>query len=198
MADRGEHDAVRFDSQKINWTLREFDRYSSAFAFGLIEAGFERGDRLVMYVDQHNSAESLVLQMGAIKAGVSLVSFAEKESQDALDHALSSSNAKGLVFSPSTQTGEDVGTTRQTFLKSLMPELDSMYAGQELDLSRYPHLRHVVQTGFSNIRGVNMFKDVAVYANPQVSNYSIPENSADDVTHICLRDGKEVSSLTSG
>ena len=84
---------------------------------------------MVMYVDQHNSAESLVLQMGAIKAGVSVVSFAEKESQDALDHALSSSNAKGLVFSPSTQTGEDAGTTRQTFLRSLIPELDSMYAG---------------------------------------------------------------------
>lgn len=33
-------DAVRFDSQKINWTMREFDKYSSAFAFGLVEGGF--------------------------------------------------------------------------------------------------------------------------------------------------------------
>ena len=40
--------------------------------------------------------------MGAIKAGVSLVSFNEKENKDALDHALKSTDAKGLFFSPST------------------------------------------------------------------------------------------------
>jgi hypothetical protein len=39
----------------------EFDRYSSAFAFGLVEAGFQQGDKIVMYVDQQSSAESLVL-----------------------------------------------------------------------------------------------------------------------------------------
>jgi hypothetical protein len=43
-----------------------------------------------------------------------------------------------------------------------MPELDHMYAGDELKLSKYPHLKHIVQTGFSKIRGTNMFKDVAV------------------------------------
>lgn len=41
-----------------------------------------------MYIDQSNGAESLILQMGAIKAGVSLVAFHEKDSLDALDHAL--------------------------------------------------------------------------------------------------------------
>ena len=30
-------DAVRFDQQHFNWTLKEFDRYSSAFAYGLVE-----------------------------------------------------------------------------------------------------------------------------------------------------------------
>ena len=37
---------------------------------GLLEAGFSQGDRIVMFVDQTASAESLVAQMGAIKAGV--------------------------------------------------------------------------------------------------------------------------------
>jgi hypothetical protein len=49
-------DAVRFDAQKFNWTLKEFDvifsliilifffqRYTSAFAFGLLENGFSKG-----------------------------------------------------------------------------------------------------------------------------------------------------------
>lgn len=52
-----------------------------------------------------------------------------------------------------------------------MPELDAMHVGDELKLSKYPHLKHIVQTGFSKIRGVNMFKDVSVYANPAMSTY---------------------------
>lgn len=155
-----------------------------------------QGDKIVSFVDEASSAESLVLQMGAAKAGVTVVCFHEKDSQDALDHALRTTNAKGLFFSPSTQIGK-TQNTRKTFLQKLMPELEAMYAGDELKLSKYPALRHIVQTGFSKIRGVNMFKDVAVYANPSMSNYSIPANSADALTHVYLRDGREVRSFTS-
>ena len=49
--------------------------------------------------------------MGAIKAGVAVVSFDEKDSSEALDHALATSGARGLIFSPSTETGEE-GATR--------------------------------------------------------------------------------------
>ena len=80
--------------------------------------------------------------MGAFKAGVSVVTFAEKDSVDALDHALKSTNAKGLIFSPETQTGEQ--TTRSTFLTKLMPELSTMYFGDELNLKKYPHLKQIV------------------------------------------------------
>jgi len=40
--------------------------------------------------------------MGAIKAGVGIVTFDEKDSLDALDQTLKDSGAKGLMFSPST------------------------------------------------------------------------------------------------
>lgn len=73
-----------------------------------------------------------------------------------------------------------------------------MYPGDELALEKYPALKHIVQTGFTKMRGVNMFKDVAVYANPALSNVSLPVNSADDVTHTYLQNGREVRSLTSG
>jgi hypothetical protein len=43
-----------------------------------------------------------------------------------------------------------------------------------------------------------MFKDVAVYTNPSMSNYSVPRNSAEAVTHIYLKDSREVRSMTSG
>ena len=45
--------------------------------------------------------------MGAIKAGVSVVTFAEKDSIDALDDALKSTKAKGLIFSPDTLAAEN-------------------------------------------------------------------------------------------
>jgi len=31
--------------------MKEFDRYSSAFAFGLVESGFQPGDKLLLWVD---------------------------------------------------------------------------------------------------------------------------------------------------
>lgn len=75
----------------------------------------------MLYSDQVASAEQLVAQMGAIKAGVSVVTFAEKDSQDALDHALKSTNAKGLIIAPDAACGDKL--TRASHLHSLMPEL---------------------------------------------------------------------------
>jgi len=77
-----------------------------------------------------------------------------------------------------------------------MPELSTMYLGEELISNAYPHLSHVIQTGFANINGVNRFKDLPVYANPAMSSYTIPENSPDDVVLVTQKDGKDVSSYT--
>ena len=115
---------------------------------------------------------------------------------DALDHTLASSKAKGLIISPSTEA--ENGETRQTFMQKLMPELSTMYAGEELNLAKYPHLRHIVQTGHSAMRGVNKFRDLPIYANPAMSTRQIPENQSDWVTHIAYKGGKEVASITSG
>jgi hypothetical protein len=57
-----------------------------------------------------------------------------------------------------------------------MPELQSMYFGDELNLKKYPHLKQIVQTGFKAIRGVNMYKDLTVYATPSMSSKQIPVN----------------------
>lgn len=81
-------------------------RYSSAFAYGLLEAGYKKGDSIVLWIDRESNAESIVSNLGAMKAGVQLVNFAESNSKDALDHALRSSNAKGLIFSPNTEVDQ--------------------------------------------------------------------------------------------
>jgi long-subunit acyl-CoA synthetase (AMP-forming) len=75
---------------------------------------------LVLWVDQTNSAEILVAQMGAIKAGVQIVTFDEKENIDSLNHALKDSGARGFLFSPQTVVSQEKQThttvSRQTFL----------------------------------------------------------------------------------
>lgn len=53
-------------------------------------------------MDQSNSAEILVAQMGAAKAGVSIVLFNEKDNCDALNQTLKDSGARGMFFSPNT------------------------------------------------------------------------------------------------
>jgi hypothetical protein len=45
--------------------------------------------------------------MGAIKAGVSIVTFDEKDNIDALNQTLKDSGAKGLMFSPQTVISQD-------------------------------------------------------------------------------------------
>jgi hypothetical protein len=76
-----------------------------------------------------------------MKTGVTLVNFSESSSKDALHHALSSSNSKGLIFSPNTQIDE--GAKRLDAVQELMPELSSMYLGQELHSRAYPHLKNI-------------------------------------------------------
>jgi len=48
--------------------------------------------------------------MGAFKAGVSIVTFNEKESIDALNQTLKDSVARGFMFSPSTVISHDSNT----------------------------------------------------------------------------------------
>lgn len=79
-----------------------------------------------------------------------------------------------------------------------MPELNSLYPGDELSVNAYPHLTQIIQLGHSTIRGVIKFKDSMVYANPRFSTKSIPENSPEDVGFESYQNGKQVSSYTSG
>lgn len=86
--ERGDKDIVRINNQGFNWSLKELDRHSSAFAYGLLEAGFVRGDSIVMWIQRDNNAECLAAQIGANKAGVQCVYFDNNNAGDQLEHAL--------------------------------------------------------------------------------------------------------------
>jgi hypothetical protein len=115
--------------------------------------------------------------MGAAKAGVSVVTFAEKENEGAFNDALRESGARGLLFSPNTESN-DKGDKRETFLHKLMPELNKLYSGDELNVASFPNLKQIIQTDHTNIRGVIKFKDSLVYANTSLSGFSLPQNSS--------------------
>lgn len=189
------NDIMRFNNAGINWTLKELDRYSSAFAFGLLEAGFARGDRLLVWVDRTRSAESLIAQFAAYKTGVEVVCFHENNNKDALHHALGGAGVKGVLFTPNSNVGG--GENRSDLLNSLVPELSTTYLGEELNSSAYPNLDLVIQTEFGHIPGVNRFKDITVYNTPSMSSYSIPENQPDDVCMRVLKGGVEHRVFTS-
>jgi len=55
-----------------------------------------------------------------------------------------------------------------------MPELDTMYPGDALNLATFPMLKQVIQTSHSNHRGILKFKDTLFYANPKISHVSLP------------------------
>lgn len=78
-----------------------------------------------------------------------------------------------------------------------MPELHSLYPGDELSVKAYPHLKQIIQLGHTTIRGVIKFKDSMVYANPKFSNYEITENSPSDIAISSYQNGKEFASFTS-
>jgi len=61
--------------------------------------------------------------MGAIKAGVTIVAFDEKEDVDALDETLKKSECRGMLFSPNTDIDIKSHKTRETLFSKLMPEL---------------------------------------------------------------------------
>lgn len=80
--------------------------------------------------------------MGAIKAGVTVVTLVDKENAEALDHALASTKAKGLIFAPDATLANN--ESRADAVNKLMPELAKMYLGDELNVSRYPSLQNVI------------------------------------------------------
>ncbi len=94
---------------------------------------------MLLWMDQLNSAEILVAQMGALKTGVSIVTFDEKDSTDAFQSALSDSGARGLIVSPGTDI--EGGAKREDCLLSCMPELKSHEPGNFLNVGAFPQLK---------------------------------------------------------
>ena len=94
---------VRFENQDQTWTWKDLEYHSNAFACGLIEQGFVRGDKLVTWFDRVHVSETVVSQLGALKAGVVLHPVTDHSEQGLLS---SLENAKGCIISPNGRVGD--------------------------------------------------------------------------------------------
>lgn len=161
---------------------------------GLIENGFSKGDKILLWVDQDHSAEVLAAQLGAAKAGVQVIVLSEKDSADAFSSALKDSGASGLIVSPGTHVSET--ETRGCILNKVIPELATKNPGDDLSIKAFPNLKRIVQTGHSKIRGTLKYKDAMSYVSPSMSKFSLPENSPTDSVIEVYKNGRSAHSFS--
>lgn len=63
-------------------------------SYGLVELGYKPGDRLGLWLEKSFTSETVATQLGALKAGVSLVPFVIEKAGD-LGDFLQESGVKG-------------------------------------------------------------------------------------------------------
>jgi acyl-CoA synthetase (AMP-forming)/AMP-acid ligase II len=187
-------DCVRFDSQNMNFTLKEFDVYTSAFAYGLLEQGYRPGDKIMLWLDQENSAETATAQIGAMKAGCSIVTVDNKDEIHHIADTLEKTGSKSILLSPHTKL--DGKTQRVNMLLDILPELASAYSGEEISFSDFPSLKSVVHTGHASIRGTSKFKENMSYTLMENTTHRMNGISGDSLAFECYNKGEQVASLT--
>ena len=186
-------DCVRFDSQNHNLTVKEFDVYTSAFAYGLVEQGYQPGDKILLWLDQENSAEIATAQIGAMKAGCSVVTVDNKDEIHHVADTLEETDCKGLILSPHTKL--DGKTQRVNILLDILPELASAYPGEKVSFKDFPSLKNVMHTGHVTIRGTHKFKESMNYTKMANTLLRIPGVQGEDLAIESYNMGQKVASV---
>ena len=93
VARNGSGDAIRYFDRKISFA--ELDELTDAFAAGLIAEGFQRGDRVALFMQ--NVPQFVIAQLGTWKAGGIAVSINPMNKERELTELLKDSEATVLV-----------------------------------------------------------------------------------------------------
>ena len=105
---------------------------------------------MVTWFDASHITESLVAQVGCLKAGVTIIPVLGQNS-DSFFSALSENGVKGAIMSPNGRV--DGNKKKSEVLANNIPELSKSYLGQTVSTKNYPNLSLIVQTGFYAIPG---------------------------------------------
>jgi hypothetical protein len=163
-------DAIRFENQNKTWTYKELEHHSNAFAYGLLELGYKRGDRLLLWADKAYTSEITIAQLGSAKVGVAIVPLLSSSGSD-FQSALKDTDARGVILSANTKSG---GQKRSEVLYEAFPELENAYSGSPTSFSNYPKLKNVIHLGFHTLPGTIKYRQLLVYANKNFTTHSLP------------------------
>ncbi|MCR9137466.1 MAG: AMP-binding protein [Alphaproteobacteria bacterium] len=147
-----DNQAAVFCDQAIRWTYAEFDDAVDALAGGLLERGYNKGDRIGVW--SPNRSEWLLAQFATARLGLILVNINPAYRVFELEYALNKVGCRGLIVAPNFKTSDYVG-----MLQELAPELAECRPGR-LQASKLPHLETIICMGDETPAGMLAFKDV--------------------------------------
>ena len=145
--------------QNIRWTWQELHERAERVACGLIRIGLDVGDRVGIWAP--NCAEWLLMQLGAAKAGVILVTINPAYRPREVEHALNKVACKALVLAANFKSSDYLAIVNE-----LAPELAGSAPGA-LRSVRLPHLRSVIRLGRDETPG--MFNFDALIVEPDAA-----------------------------
>lgn len=148
----GDKEALRVVHQDIRWSWNDLQRQVDAFSQGLLDLGFEKGDRLGIWLP--NTAEWVVAEFATAKTGIILVNVNPAYRVYELEHSLNLVGCKGLIVTDKLKSSNYF-----ELLHELLPELEHSAAG-ELNSTKVPTLKHLIQITDQHVKGMRRYVDV--------------------------------------
>lgn len=148
----GDKEALRVVHQDIRWSWNDLQRQVDAFSQGLLDLGFEKGDRLGIWLP--NTAEWVVAEFATAKTGIILVNMNPAYRVYELEHSLNLVGCKGLIVTDKLKSSNYF-----ELLHELLPELEHSAAG-ELNSAKVPTLKHLIQITDQHVKGMRRYVDV--------------------------------------
>ena len=128
--------------QGICWTWAELNEQADRIISGLLERGFQKGDRIGIWAP--NCAEWVVTQFATAKAGLILVTINPAYRLSEVEYALNKVGCVGLITAVSFKTSDYVGMLR------------------ELGPAKLPNLRLMVTLGEAAHEGFVTWADLGI------------------------------------
>lgn len=147
---------------------------TDAVAAGLLEAGYTRDATLALWLA--NETEHLVTVIAAAKIGMRVVVIDPHVNIDGVAAVLKDEGCRGLMF------GQRFKSEARTKLVAALTDLELWHWGDNVNDKSMRKLRHLINTGHEEVRGILQFGSLPVY-NPMPDPIPLlrPTLSADDV-----------------
>lgn len=148
-------EVLKVPHQDLTWDATELQQQTDAVAAGLLEMGYTRGSKLALWMG--NEAEYLAVVLAAGKIGCTLVAIDPHVTLDGVKAILKGEGCRGLMFSQRFKSEH-----RGQAMKELT-DLENWRWGDYVNDKSMRSLRHLINTGHEDIRGVLQFKFFPVY-----------------------------------